>query len=165
MVKDRTISHIVAASENNIIGRAGELPWRLPDDFRHFKNTTWAMPVIMGRKTYVNLPGRIKIVITSNRDWQGEDTTPAQSLDDALDKACDADTKEIFIIGGGEIFRQSMDVADRIYMTRVHVVVEGDTKYPEINPDVWKKVSSREHPADEKHQYAFTFEVWERKQL
>ncbi len=153
----------MAASENDVIGKAGGLPWKLPDDFRFFKNTTWAMPIIMGRKTFENLPGRIKIVVTSNKDWKADEVAVAQSVEEALELACEADTKEIFIIGGGEIFRQSFDIIDRIYLTRVHTTVDGDTTYPAIDPVKWERISSRDHPIDDKHPYAFTFEVWQRK--
>lgn len=125
------------------------------------------MPVIMGRKTYQSmksdLPGRINIVVTSRKDWKADGVSIAHNLDDALALAKDADTREIFIIGGGEIFKETMDIVDRIYLTRVHVTIDGDTKYPEISPSIWKKVSERFHDKDDKHNYSFTFEVWERK--
>lgn len=162
-----TISHLVAAAENNVIGKDGGMPWHLPDDFRYFKNTTWAMPVIMGRKTFETmgkaLPGRINIVVTANPKWQAEDTFVAHSIDKALEMAWDADTKEIFIIGGGSIFEETMKLADRIYMTRIHTKLDGETKYQPIDKDVWKQISERKHPEDKKHAYAFSFEVWERK--
>lgn len=163
----RIISHIVAASENNIIGKDGGLPWKLPDDFRFFKNTTWAMPVIMGRKTYESmagdLPGRINIVISSRTDFKPAGASVVRTIEEAIALAKEADTTEIFIIGGGEIFRETMNLIDRIYLTRVHVSLEGDTMYPEIDKHQWARVSAREHNKDEKHNYSFTFEVWERK--
>jgi len=167
LIKDRIISHIVAASENNIIGKDGGMPWRLPDDFRFFKNTTWAMPVIMGRKTFESmpesLPGRINIVITSDPKWNRKGVSVSHNLEEALDCAMDADTREIFIIGGGRIFKDTMEIADKIYLTRVHAEIDGDTQYPVIDPSKWEKVSEAEHPSDAKHDYAFTFETWERK--
>ena len=163
------IFHIVAASENNVIGKDNELPWRLPRDFKYFKNKTWGMPVIMGRNTYESmkkdLPGRMNIVITSRKDWHPENVAITNSINDAISKAKESDTKEIFIIGGGEIFKNTMDIVDRIYLTRVHTVIEnGDTFYPEIDKNLWKMTSASSFPADEKNNYPFTFEVWDRNE-
>jgi dihydrofolate reductase len=160
------LSHIVAASENNVIGSKNNLPWNLPNDFRYFKSKTWGMPVIMGRKSFESLqkdlPGRINIVITSRHDLHPPNVFVVDNIKDALKKAEEADTKEIFIIGGGEIFRQTIDIVTRIYLTRVHTVIEGDTYYPEIKKEAWTRVSAQSFPADEKHNYAYTFEVWEK---
>lgn len=161
------LCHIVAASENNVIGANNELPWKLSDDFRYFKNKTWGMPVIMGRNTFnslkKDLPGRLNIVLTSKKDWSAPNVTVVSEVGDAITKAKESDAKEIFIIGGGQVFKQTMDIVNRIYLTRVHTVVEGDTYYPKINEHDWKLVSSIDHPADEKNNYPFTFEVWEKK--
>ncbi|MEO5501175.1 MAG: dihydrofolate reductase [Ginsengibacter sp.] len=161
------LCHIVAASENNVIGAHNELPWKLSTDFRYFKNKTWGMPVIMGRKTFnslkKDLPGRINIVLTSKKDWNAVNATVVSEVEDAITQAKESDAKEIFIIGGGQVFKQTMDIVNRIYLTRVHTVVEGDTYYPQINENDWKLVSSIDHSADEKNNYSFTFEVWEKK--
>ena len=161
------LCHIVAASENNVIGSNNELPWKLSDDFRYFKNKTWGMPVIMGRNTFnslkKDLPGRLNIVLTGKKDWSAPNVIVVSEVGDAITKAKESDAKEIFIIGGGQVFKQTMDIVNRIYLTRVHTVVEGDTYYPEINEHDWKLVSSIDHPADEKNNYPFTFEVWEKK--
>ena len=160
------LSHIVAASENNIIGSNNELPWRLPNDFKYFKNKTWGMPVIMGRHTYESmkkdLPGRINIVVTKKTDWLPENVFVTHTIDEAIAKAKESDAKEIFIIGGGEIFKQTIGIVDRIYLTHVHTTVEGDTSYPEINKAQWKLTKSDSFLADEKNNYPYTFEVWER---
>ncbi len=160
------LSHIVAASENNIIGIENGLPWHLPNDFKYFKNKTWGMPVIMGSNTFESmkkdLPGRINIVLTKKTDWRPENVFIANDIDEAIAKAKESDAKEIFIIGGGKIFKETLPVVDRIYLTRVHTVVEGDTSYPEIDTSKWKKVSEEPHKADEKNNYPYTFEVWER---
>lgn len=160
------ISHLVAASENNVIGKNNGLPWNLPNDFKFFKNKTWGMPVIMGRKTYesmeVELKGRINIVVTTNKEWQRENAFTASSIEEGIKKAEEADCKEIFIIGGGEIFKQSMEIANRLYITRVHATVEGDTFYPAIDKNKWKLISEDPHPADDKHQYPYTFQRWEK---
>ncbi|MDQ2862878.1 MAG: dihydrofolate reductase [Bacteroidota bacterium] len=162
------LSHIVAASENNVIGSKNELPWKLASDFAYFKNKTWGFPVIMGRKTFDSLqkelPGRITIVITSKTNWHPENIIVVNTIAVAIEKAKESDAKDIFIIGGGEIFKQTMDIVDRIYRTRVHANVEGDAYYPEIDKSKWELTSSQSFPADEKNNYAYTFEVWDRIQ-
>ena len=160
------LSHIVAASENNVIGKDGKLPWHLPNDFKYFKNKTWSMPVVMGRNTYESLkkelPGRINIVVTKKTDFHPPNIFVSHSIEDALDKAKETGSKEIFIIGGGEIFKQTMDKIDRIYLTRVHTTIEGDTIYPQIDPLKWQKTNEQSFPADQKNNYPYTFEVWEK---
>ncbi len=160
------LSHIVAASENNIIGKNGELPWHLPNDFKYFKNKTWSMPVIMGRNTYESLkrdlPGRINIVVTKRTDFHPENVFVTNEIDKAIEKAEECEAKEIFIIGGGEVFKQTMEIVDRIYLTRVHTTIDGDTSYPEINLSVWKLVKEESFQADEKNNYPYTFEQWEK---
>lgn len=158
------LSLIVAADENNVIGCEGSLPWDLPDDMKHFRETTEEHPVMMGRKTYDSigrpLPRRRNIVIT-RRDIDIEGCDVVHSLDEAL--ALVADEEEAFVIGGGEIYRQAMERADKIYLTRVHTVVEnGDTIFPDIS-DEWEEISREEHVADENHAYAMTFLVFERR--
>jgi dihydrofolate reductase len=160
------LSHIVAASENNVIGSKNELPWKLASDFAYFKNKTWGLPVVMGRKTYDSLkkelPGRITIVVTSKTDWHPENVSVENTIADAITKAKETDAKEIFIIGGGEIFKQTIDIVDRIYRTRVHANVQGDAYYPEIDTSKWKLTSEQSFPADEKNNYPYTFEVWDK---
>jgi len=160
------LSHIVAASENNIIGIKNGLPWHLPTDFKYFKNKTWGMPVIMGSSTYESmkkdLPGRINIVVTHKTDWHPANVFISHSIDSAINKAKESDAKEIFIIGGGKVFKETINLVDRIYLTRVHTNVEGDTSYPQIDMTKWKLVSEDPHPADEKNNYPYTFEVWEK---
>ena len=160
------LSHIVAASENNIIGVKNGLPWRLPNDFKYFKNKTWGMPVIMGRHTYESmekdLPGRINIVVTKKTDWHPKNVFVSHTIEEAVAKAKETEAREIFIIGGGEIFSQTMDNVDRIYLTRVHTTVEGDTSYPELDVSKWKRIKEDSFPADEKNNYPYTFEIWEK---
>ena len=146
------ISYIVAASTNNVIGKNNQLLWSLPNDMKFFKNTTWAMPVLMGRKTYDSLgkplPGRLNIIITRQTGWQPEGVIVVHSLDDAIAAAKQADYKEAFIIGGGEIFKQGLPVTDRIYLTRVDAELEGDAFFPELDPQIWHMTSERSFPAD-----------------
>jgi len=163
-----TTSLIVAASENNAIGKNNQLLWHLPKDMKYFKNTTWAMPVVMGRKTFESmgskaLPGRKNIVITRQADWSAEGVSVVNSVDAAVAFAESLDYKEVFIIGGGEIFMIAFSQAQKIYITRVHAEIDGDVFFPVIEKDEWTLISSVDNPADEKHDYAFTFEVWERK--
>lgn len=160
------VSIIFAASENNIIGRHNQLPWHLPADLKYFKRVTLGHPIIMGRKTFESvgkaLPGRPNIVITRQGDYKREAVTVVPTLAAALDKARDFGQEEVFITGGSEIFRLAMPLTQRIYLTRVHAQVDGDAYAPEMAAGEWKLISSEPHPADEKHQYAYTFEVWER---
>ena len=122
------ISLIVAAAENNVIGKDNQLLWRLPNDTKFFKNTTWGMPVIMGRKTFESLkseplPGRFNFVITHQKDWKpnNEKAQVASSLEEAVDMAKKTDCKESFIIGGGKVYAESLSIADKIYMTKNEV--------------------------------------------
>jgi dihydrofolate reductase len=160
------ISLVVAAADNNVIGKNNQLLWHLPRDMRFFKNTTWAMPVAMGRKTFESmgskpLAGRKNIVITRQQGWQAEGVTVVNSIDAAVAEAQAGDYKEIFIIGGGEIFMIAFDKAQRIYMTRVHAEPEGDSFFPVIEKNDWKLIRATDYPPDEKHAYAITFEYWE----
>jgi dihydrofolate reductase len=161
------ISLIVAASENNAIGKNNQLLWHLPNDLKFFKNTTWAMPVIMGRKTFesVNkpLPGRINIVITRQQHWQAEGVINVNDLEQALQKAAETNCKEIFIIGGGEIYNQSIGIADKIYLTKVHTTIDGDTFFPVLDLDKWHQVSNDNFEIDDKHAFKYSFQIWEAK--
>ena len=163
------ISLIVAAASNNAIGKNNALLWHLPNDLKFFKNTTWGMVVIMGRKTFesVNkpLPGRINIVITGQEGWNADGVLVASGLDDALEQARLTNCKEIFIIGGGEIYRQSMSLADKIYLTRVHEALEGDVFFPEIDPALWKQTGNLDFKSDEKHRFDYSFQTWQRLRI
>jgi len=162
-----TISFIVAAAENNAIGKDNKLPWHLPTDMRYFKNVTWAMPVIMGRKSFEELGkplgGRQNFVVTRNKNWKANGVNVVHTIDQAITLALQTDTKEIFITGGAEIFKAALPLADRIYLTRVHGIFEGDSFFPELSLNEWKMVSNRECRADEKNAYALSFQVWERQ--
>jgi dihydrofolate reductase len=164
------ISLVVAASTNNVIGKNNQLLWHLPNDLKFFKNTTWAMPVIMGRKTFesVNsqpLRGRINIVISRNPQEiiLDEHVKKAASLQEAIEIAGTTDAKEAFVVGGGQIYAEALPIAHKIYLTRVHSVIEGDVFFPAFEENEWKLVSNLNFSADEKHAYAYSFQVWERK--
>lgn len=163
-----TISLVVAAAENNAIGKNNELLWRLPNDMKFFKNITWAMPVIMGRKTFESLGkplnGRTNIVITRNAGWQAEGAVVVKDIDAALKAAADTDSKETYIIGGGQVYKETIAIANKIYITRVHASFsDADTFFPEIDKSKWQLTSNQDFSADDKHAYAYSFQVWERK--
>ena len=160
-------SIIVATSENNVIGKDNRLPWHLPADLKYFKNTTWALPIIMGRKTFESigkpLPGRHNIVVTRNKDYKADGATVVSNLDDAVKAAESNDVKELFIIGGAELFNTTMNQAQRIYLTRVHANIEGDVFFPDLNKKEWHLISEKNKEADEKNEYDLSFQVWEKK--
>lgn len=162
------IAMVVAAAENNAIGKNQALLWKLPNDMKFFKNVTWGFPVIMGRKSFdaldKALAGRTNIVITRQADWKAADATRVADLRQSLEAARATNAKKIFIIGGGEIYKQSMGIADTIYITRVHATLEGDTYFPVIDESEWELVSNENFPADDKHAYAYSFQVWKKRQ-
>jgi dihydrofolate reductase len=162
-----SLSLIVATSINNAIGKDNKMLWHLPEDFKYFKNTTWGMPIIMGRKTFESigkaLPGRTNIVITNNKAWQAEGAEVAYNLEDAIEQATKTNATEIFITGGAEIYRQSILKADKIYRTLVHTDIDGDTFFPEIDENVWQKKFEKNIKADAKNIFDMSFQVWERK--
>ncbi len=160
------ISLIVAASTNHVIGKNNQLLWSLPNDMKFFKNTTWAMPVLMGRKTFESLgkplPGRLNIIITRQTNWQAGGITVVHSLSDALKAAETADYKEAFVIGGGEIFKEAIGIADKIYLTKVDAVLDGDAFFPVFDTSQWQMVSENSFPANTKHAYSYHFQLWEK---
>ena len=153
------ITIIAAVASNQALGKSNKLIWHLSKDLQHFKTLTNGHVVIMGRKTFESmpraLPNRTNIVITRQSEYQAENITVTSSLSEALTIA--KDDPRPFIIGGGEIYKQSMSIADEIELTRVHAEFEADTFFPEINSHQWKEVWREDHPADEKHSYAFSF--------
>ncbi len=162
------LSLIVAADKGNVIGNNGAIPWSLPDDQKRFRALTKGKPVIMGRKTFDAigrvLPDRRNIVVTRANvlptGHAGYEV--ASSLDSAISLA-EADAEEVFVIGGGQIYSEAMEAADKIYLTRVHGTHEGDAFFPAIDPSQWREVKREEHLADAKHAVPFTFIDYERK--
>lgn len=161
------ISLVVAAARNQAIGKDNRLLWRLPDDMRFFKSTTWAMPVIMGRKTYESLgkalPGRFNIVLTRQEGFSRTDVFVADSLEKAIGIAESAGYLECFVIGGAEIYGLALPIADRIYLTRVEAEPQADSFFPEIDQRDWKMVSDILHPADARHTLSFHFQLLEKQ--
>ena len=154
-----TVTLIAAASENNIIGKDNKLIWRLSDDLKHFKELTKGHFVIMGRKTFESmpkaLPNRTNVIITRKTDYKAENTIVVNSLEKAL-KVAENDNQP-FVIGGGEIYKLSMEIADRIELTRVHTSIEGDTSFPEIDLEKWQEVKNEKRLKNEKNEYDFSF--------
>ena len=160
------ISLIVAVAENNVIGKDNKLPWHLPADLKYFKQTSAGHPVIMGRGTFESLgkplPGRTNIIITRQQHYKADGCIITDSLETAIAFARETGTDEAFILGGGDIFRQSMFLAHRIYLTRIFHNFEGDTFFPELNAVDWKLISEKLQSPDEKNKYSFSFQVFER---
>jgi len=154
-----TISLVAAAGNNNVIGSNNKLPWKMPADMKFFMNLTIGHPVIMGRKTYESfgrpLKERRNIVISRDESLKIEGCEVVHSLEDALKLA--KGTEEIFIIGGAEIYRQSMDIANKIYLTRIYHDFEGDSYFPSVDDKNWKETSHLEQKTDEKNPYPFAF--------
>lgn len=168
MRKDIKITVIVAASENNVIGRDNDMPWRLSTDLKRFKALTLGKPVIMGRKTFESigrpLPSRLNIVITRDENFSVDGVTRVSSLDDAYmlakEHAAAKGLDEIFVIGGGQVYQQALDKADQIHLTRVLTELEGDTLFPVLKPEQWKLVHHEDVPAGEKDNYATRYCVY-----
>ena len=159
-----TVSLIVAVARNGTIGRDGDLPWHLPTDLRRFKALTMGHHLVVGRKTWEEvgrpLPGRVMVVVTRDPEFRPEGVIVVHSVEQALQAARGDD--EVFIAGGGEIYRQALPIVDRMYITRIHAEVAGDTTFPEIDHAHWRLVDREDHEADEKHEYPFSFEVYDR---
>jgi dihydrofolate reductase len=159
------ITLIVAVADSGVIGRDNGLPWHLPEDLKRFKRLTLGKPIIMGRKTYESigkpLPGRHNIVVTRDPNYRREGVTVVQGIDAAVRAAGDA--AEIMVIGGAELFRAFLPRAARVHLTRVHGEVPGDVTWPPLDEATWQLVECEKHPADPRHAYAMTFEVWEKR--
>lgn len=158
------VSAIVAASQNGVIGKKGQLPWHLPDEMAYFRQTTAGHPVIMGRKTYESigraLPGRQSIVISKDKNYKAEGCEVVNSLDEALAAAAGAD--EVFIIGGSSIYELAMPKLDKIYLTRVMADIDGDA-YFDFDQSNWKLAKSKLHPVDTRNKYGFETQEWVRR--
>jgi dihydrofolate reductase len=161
------ISLIAAVAQNGIIGRENDLPWHLPDDSAYFKRKTSHHPIIMGRKSLDGLgkplPNRTNIVLTRNRDFTAEGVTVVHTLDDALNEAKAINQKEIFVIGGAEIYTMALSVATTLYLTEIQQAYEGDAYFPDFNKNEWQETSRQPHPADERHAVPFDFVEYERR--
>ncbi|ANH83793.1 diacylglycerol kinase [Niabella ginsenosidivorans] len=160
------ISLVAAAANNNVIGKDNKLLWSLPNDMKHFKNVTWGMPVVMGRRTFESfkqpLAGRKNIVLSNNKNYKIKNAIVARSLKDVELLVKEMDVKELMVIGGGEIYKLYLPKASRIYLTRVNVALDGDAYFPDFDQSEWTLKSTIENKADDKHLYNYDFELWER---
>ncbi len=158
------ISIIAALAENRVIGVDNTLPWRLPNDLKHFRRLTTGHAIVMGRKNYESigkpLPERTNIVVTRNRDYRATGCLIAHSVEEALRMA--GDDPEIFVIGGADIFRETLPRAGRLYLTEVHAAVPGDVYFPEYDTRAWREIGRERHEPDERHAHAYSFVVLER---
>lgn len=154
-----TLSIIVALSENNVVGINNQLPWHLSADLKRVKTLTMGHHLIMGRKTHESigkpLPGRTNVIITRNKNYKAEGCIVVSSLQEALETS--KGDSEVFIFGGGEIFREALPLVQKIYMTRVHHHVDGDTHFPQLNTSDWKEISRQDFEADEKNNFSYSF--------
>lgn len=160
------ITLIAAAAENNALGKNNEMIWHLPDDFKRFKKLTSGHFIIMGRKTYESLdgplPNRTHIIITRQENYaekiDANCCIVVDSIEDAIAKSASED--ETFVIGGGEIYKLALPLADKIELTRVHGTFEADAYFPEIDENKWNLVNEDYHPKDEKHNFDFTYQTF-----
>jgi len=159
------VSLIVAMAKNRVIGVNNTLPWHLPADLKHFKSLTMGHHIVMGRKTYESigkpLPGRTSVVVTRNADYSVPDVIVVSSLEAAI-SAC-GDDEEIFVIGGAELYRQAIDLADRIYLTEIDADISGDAHFTELDRKLWQETGRDSHAPDEKNRHPYHFVVYDRK--
>lgn len=165
--REMLVSAIVAVAKNLVIGKHGQIPWYLPADLQYFKRTTLNHHIIMGRRSFQSigrpLPHRSNVVITRDAYFAATGCVVLHSLEQALEWAYDNGESEAFIIGGGEIYRQSMPYWDRLYLTEVEMEVEGDTYFPEPDWREWELVSDQAFQPDEKNEHPYCFKVFERQ--
>ncbi len=158
------LSIIAALSRNRVIGKDNQLPWRLPADLKHFKSVTLGKPVIMGRKTFESigrpLPGRDNIVVTRDPEFHADGIAVAHSLDDALAQA--HNVPEIMLIGGAQLYAESLARAQRLYLTLIHADVDGDAHFPDYDPADWRETAREDHAPDENNHYSYSFQILER---
>ena len=164
------ISMIAAVAANRVIGKDNDLVWRLPDDMKYFMETTKNHFVIMGRKNYESiphkyrpLPNRVNIIITEQHNYQAADCVITNTIEEALEYAEAQGQHEVFIIGGGQIYSQSLPHAQKLYITEINENFEGDTYFPEFDHSHWDEISRKHHLKDEKHKHSFDFVIYNRK--
>lgn len=158
---------VVAASENNVIGINNNLPWHLPNDLKFFKKITLGKPVLMGRKTFESLgrplPNRLNIVLSRSLQPLPDGVLQYKNYAEAFEYLSNALTEEVCIIGGGVVFAELLENVDQVYLTRVHTTLEnGEVFFPILDNKVWTKVWEEHHPADEQHQYSYTFQQFKK---
>jgi dihydrofolate reductase len=153
------ISIIAAVAENSVIGANNQLIWHLPEDLKYFKKITMGKYILMGRKTWESigkpLPGRTNIIITKNPDYKAEGCLIFHSLHEAVDYSESQEQDEIFIIGGGKIYRNALKLTNKIYLTKVHTKCRGDAFFPELNNNEWEIIDKVKYKKDDRHPYDF----------
>jgi dihydrofolate reductase len=158
------ISLIVCMDNNNTIGRNNDLPWKLPADLKYFKETTMGKPILMGRKTYESigrpLPGRKNYVLTRDKTWSAPNVTVVTNIESIEKLERD---NELFIIGGAEIYKQYINKADRLYVTKINHTFEGDARFPTIEQSLWQLVNKKDGIVDDSNKYEHAFYVYKRK--
>jgi dihydrofolate reductase len=170
MTKTLPLSLIAALAHNRVIGRDNQLPWHLPADLKHFKAMTLGKPIIMGRKTWDSLgrplPGRLNLVVSRQVGLALEGAEVFTTLQAAIERADawarEEDAEELMLIGGAQLYAQGLELAQRLYLTRVGLDPEGDAFFPEVDEADWRMTSSVEHPASAETPF-YAFEVWERR--
>jgi dihydrofolate reductase len=168
---DRMIVSLIAAlTQNRVIGKNNDLPWHLPDDMKYFMNTTKQHHVVMGRKNYESipekfrpLPNRKNIVVSRNANFLAPQCIVIDSLEKAMAIANEAGEKELFVIGGAEIYHLAMPLADRLYLTEITATLAGDTYFPAVDKSRWQEVSRVHHGVDDRHHFAFDFVKYQKK--
>ncbi|MCF5883491.1 type 3 dihydrofolate reductase [Aeromonas veronii] len=161
------ISMIAAMAHDRVIGKDNQMPWHLPADLAHFKRVTLGKPVLMGRKTFESigrpLPGRRNLVISRNPGYQAEGIEVVGSVEAALELLAGSSVEELMVIGGGHLYAEMLPSADCLYLTRIDLAVEGDTRFPAFDDGQWQRVDCESHPADEKNPHPYSFEIWQRR--
>ena len=167
VVSKPLVSQVVAMARDGVIGLDNAMPWHLPDDLKRFKALTMGKPMLMGRKTFEAigkpLPGRTSLVLTRDLAWQAAGVTVVHSVDEALKLAALA--PELCVVGGAEIYKLTLPATDRIYLTRIHASIAGDTVFPALDTSQWRETERVEHPADDRHAYPMTFSTLERRSI
>jgi dihydrofolate reductase len=163
------VSLIAALTKNRVIGKNNDLPWHLPDDMKYFMQTTKGHHTIMGRKNYDSipekfrpLPNRTNIVVTRQPSFKAPGCIVVNSIERGLDISKDNGEREVFVIGGADIYQLGMPYADRLYLTEIDASLDGDTFFPDFRKNEWKEISRKNHPADERHPFGFDFVVYEK---
>ena len=161
------ISMIAAMAHDRVIGKDNQMPWHLPADLAHFKRVTLGKPVLMGRKTFESigrpLPGRRNLVISRNPDYQAEGIEVVGSVEAALALLAGSSVEELMVIGGGHLYAEMLPSANCLYLTRIDLAVEGDTRFPAFDDGQWQRIACESHPADEKNPHPYSFETWQRR--
>ncbi|VXA86579.1 dihydrofolate reductase [Aeromonas veronii] len=161
------ISMIAAMAHDRVIGKDNQMPWHMPADLAHFKRVTLGKPVLMGRKTFESigrpLPGRRNLVISRNPGYQAEGIEVVGSVEAALALLAGSSVEELMVIGGGHLYAEMLPSADCLYLTRIDLAVEGDTRFPAFDDGQWQRIECESHPADEKNPHPYSFETWQRR--